>query len=51
MDYHEYIVTGEIYNQYARDCWGIRPIVVMKEGVYIVSGDGTEADPYVLGKD
>ena len=32
-------------------CYGIRPVVVMNEGVYIASGDGTEASPYVLGKD
>ena len=32
-------------------CSGIRPVVVMNEGVYIASGDGTEANPYVLGKD
>ena len=32
-------------------CFGIRPVVVMNEGVYIASGDGTEANPYVLGKD
>ena len=33
-----------------RSTWGIRPVVVMNEGVYIASGDGTEANPYVLGK-
>mgnify|MGYP004580602325 FL=1 len=32
-------------------CWGIRPVVEMNDGVYIVSGSGTEMDPYVLGKD
>ena len=34
-----------------KSVWGIRPVVVMSEGVYIASGDGTEANPYVLGKD
>ena len=32
-------------------CYGIRPVVTMAEGVYIKSGTGTEADPYILGKD
>lgn len=33
------------------ECYGIRPVVEMVDGVYIVSGSGTELDPYVLGKD
>ena len=41
-----YGVTGEV-----KGCYGIRPIIEMNEGVYIVSGTGTEADPYVLGKE
>ena len=32
-------------------CRGIRPVVEMVDGVYIASGTGTEADPYILGKD
>ena len=32
-------------------CFGIRPVIEMNEGVYVVSGDGTETSPYVLGKD
>ena len=31
--------------------YGIRLVVNFNEGVYIASGDGTEANPYVLGKD
>lgn len=31
--------------------YGIRPVVEMNEGVYIASGTGTDADPYILGKD
>jgi len=34
-----------------RSTWGIRPVVVMNEGVYITGGDGTEENEYVLGKD
>ena len=33
------------------DFAGIRPVVQMVDGVYIKSGTGTEADPYILGKD
>ena len=32
-------------------CWGVRPVVSLTSGVYIKSGSGTEADPYILGKD
>ena len=32
-------------------CWGVRPIVSLTSEVYIKSGTGTEADPYILGKD
>ena len=32
-------------------CYGVRPVVSMKSGVYIKSGTGTEGDPYILGKD
>ena len=32
-------------------CWGVRPVVSLASGVYIKSGIGTEADPYILGKD
>ena len=30
-------------------CYGVRPVVSLKSGVYIASGEGTEASPYVLG--
>ena len=33
------------------NCWGVRPVVSLKSGVYIKTGTGTEADPYILGKD
>ena len=36
------------YNNY---CWGVRPVVSLTSGVYIKAGTGTEADPYILGKD
>ena len=42
--------SGESYNNKLCN-FGVRPVVVMNEGVYIASGDGTEASPYVLGKD
>ena len=36
------------YNDY---CWGVRPVVTLTSGVYVKSGTGTEADPFILGKD
>ena len=42
--------NGEM--EYGRtNCYGVRPVVTMTDGVYIKSGTGTEADPYILGKD
>ena len=32
-------------------CFGVRPVVSLKSGVYAVSGDGSESAPYILGKD
>lgn len=32
-------------------CTGVRPVVEMVDNVYIVSGDGTETNPYVLAKE
>ena len=32
-------------------CFGVRPVVSLKSGVYIKSGTGTEEDPYILAKD
>ena len=34
-----------------KHCFGVRPVVSLKSGVYVKSGSGTEADPYILGKD
>ena len=41
---------GDMYNG-GRSCFGVRPVVSMKSGVYAVSGDGSESAPYILGKD
>ena len=32
-------------------CIGIRPVITLTSGVYIISGDGTGDNPYVLGMD
>ena len=41
---------GSLY--YASNyCWGVRPVVSLTSEVYIKTGTGTEADPYILGKD
>ena len=49
------ICRDGLYNPWNRyvtqECYGIRPVVTMAEGVYIKSGSGTEEDPYILGKD
>ena len=37
-------------DNYRYSCWGVRPIVSLTSGVYIKSGTGTEADPYILEK-
>ena len=34
-----------------KHCFGVRPVVSLKSGVYIKAGTGIEADPYILGKD
>ena len=39
-------INGDVYY-----CWGVRPVVSLTSGVYVKSGTGTEADPYILGKD
>ena len=44
------IINGKI-NWSSIGYYGIRLVVNFNEGVYIASGDGTEANPYVLGKD
>ena len=41
---------GPIYDS-SIGCMGVRPVVSIKNEVYIKSGTGTEADPYILGKD
>ena len=35
----------------SHNCFGVRPVVSLTSGVYIKAGTGTEADPYILGKD
>ena len=42
--------SGNIANG-AENCYGVRPVVSLNTGVYIKSGTGTEANPYILGKD
>ena len=51
-DYYVWNVNSYGYIYYYNGiCWGVRPIVSLTSGVYIKSGTGTEADPYILGKD
>ena len=44
------IYDAHSFNVYNR-CFGIRPVVTMADGVYISSGTGIDADPYILAKD
>ena len=32
-------------------CLGIRPVITLTSGVYVISGNGTGDSPYILGKD
>lgn len=41
-------VSGSGGSQY---CLGVRPVIVLIDNIYVISGTGTEADPYILGKD
>ena len=43
-------IDGSMYC-YGYNCFGVRPVVSLKSGVYVKAGTGTEADPYILGKD
>ena len=50
--YHVWLMPNDgriIYS--SGDSFGVRPVVSLTSGVYIASGDGTESNPYVLGKD
>ena len=42
--------SGSMYNS-CNYCFGVRPVVSLKSGVYAVSGDGSESVPYILRKD
>ena len=50
-DYVWHVHNDGNMNLSSGGCWGVRPIVSLTSGVYIKSGTGTEADPYILGKD
>ena len=45
------VSSGGATTAYTPGCWGVRPVVSLVSGVYIASGDGTEGNEYVLGKD
>ena len=46
-----YVNDGSGMSYDNRYCWGVRPVVSLTSGIYIKTGTGTEADPYILGKD
>ena len=41
--------TGYFGNVSANDCHAVRPVVYLDSNVYIISGNGTEESPYILG--
>jgi len=41
--------TGLLLNVYAYDVAPFRPVVYLDSSVYIVSGDGTQTNPYIIG--
>ena len=43
--------SGSIYGNSNVYCWGVRSVVFLEPGVYIASGDGIEASPYVFEKE
>ena len=46
-----YVASNGSMGYSSYQCWGIRPVVTMVDGVYIASGTGTENDPYILAKE
>ena len=40
-------IGGDVYGN-RNYCWGVRPVVSLKSGVYIEKGTGTEEDKYIL---
>ena len=46
-----YVSRGSLISYGSDICFGVRPVVSLTSGVYVKSGSGTEADPYILGKD
>lgn len=45
------VVSNGKWSNTRNQCLGIRPVITLTDGVYIVSGSGTESSPYVLGKE
>ena len=45
---HSISGTVGFYTSNHENCIGVRPVIEMNKGVYIESGTGTEADPYIL---
>ena len=41
--------SASLYNRSAYSGFAVRPTAYLKSSVYIVSGDGSEANPYVIG--
>lgn len=42
-------LNGELTNSYASDFGVVRPVLYLRSNVYVLSGDGTKTNPYIIG--
>ena len=40
--------SGGLYNRYAYNGFAVRPVLYLKSNVYVISGDGSEGNPYKI---
>ncbi len=41
--------TGDLTGHWTNNAYGVRPVISLKKGVQITSGDGSYATPYCIG--
>ena len=51
--YHVFIASGSGYvsSSTANYGFGVTPVLYLEAGVYVIDGDGTKGDPYILAKE
>ena len=42
-------LNGELTNSYVSDFGIVRPVLYLRSNVYVLSGDGTKGNPYIIG--